>query len=205
MELSADTALLLWDGRSYCERCVSDAWPGAIEFARTHVALEDRLGVESVRQGWRFVRNAVVSSFLGSAAFVPILPIAEVILGIGIADVLAVTLGTLFGTGFWVSIAATKKWAFPRIVHIEDGLVSVSSPSGRQVCALADCTWFRGRVRHDRNGFRLTDGPAIIIQRPGRLREACARDPESCAIWAGFLSLAGVSRTKDRTGRVDLF
>jgi hypothetical protein len=190
--LDENRGLRLWDGYSYCRKCVAARSENLVRAASG----TDRFQETTVSSPWRAARNSflvllvVCNIPFGTFAF----------LGAGWQGLLGLQL--LLGPLCLVFAAAHAiGYSLRRpITEVYEGRLRVwSGTSSLADYALTDCQWFRGAAFYI-NPFIGDTGILILLPRDTWKPQGYAflgGTPETRDLWEAFFTLAGIKRRED--------
>lgn len=196
-----NSAVRMWDSRTYCSDCVESSCSNLFPFAQTHAALEERIEIE--------VLNSLRPRLRWWIAMIAP-PVIILIIGVGMAFAGTVWLAILFIVGGLLSALAkyflltngrsmiAPNVSEPLMVSAGDGCIEVRRGGTLVVKApLAEWSWWHGNSS-------FPEVRAVPIQRlvvltapkgsPER-HFVCGSTTDMRDRWIGFLKLAGVRRS----------
>jgi len=208
MELTASTEVTLWDGRSYCRKCVDGALPGLADYAIDHPILIDTTAFSLPR----IVQASLLVMLLLFVSTLIILSIGFCGVmgappdGLGLFVLPALFCGLFF---FILPFVVALCWIdFPRFVYVSDGSFSVRNwwDSERTKLysyavsfpiSVSRIQWSRGTTLGDHFvGLSWPRKPCLLIhvdvsQRFFRSGFTCGLNDTMRRRWIAFLKLAG--------------
>lgn len=194
-----DDFIDLWDGHSYCLRCMESEAPQLLHHARLHDELREEMPWSLSRE-FRSQLRVFLAELVGLNLLLGIYVYATGDMESLILGPLAILL-LLMAT--WLIIGPVSAWHAKRYrpaIAVKDGMVTVRTPArGGAKWATIPLTcfsWYVGRTSHDPfyMAWARRWRPAIILVyvvrwRGWRLftyRVACGFSPEERAIWEAF-------------------
>lgn len=205
-ELGQVQVVHLWDGKDYCQACVSNASPELAVVAERFSILSERIAVNP-RDA---VRDEVLSWCLMGTVFVGFLCFCAWKSGMAVSGGLFVgVLVTFLGLPLRALGAYHKAQRVSGSVEVENGCLAIRHPVyGAAAWALHDCRWQLGKAREAETFFPklYLRRKVVIVECPvkvrllWRIREKvpCGLTDEMRDVWEAFLTLAGVERKPRR-------
>jgi hypothetical protein len=194
--------LTLWDGREYCRRCVIEVSPELCRLAEAGGRLAETIEPGEVSglkyfqrlSLWYLLFVLVVfgtpSIVLFARGKVPIEGVWFVLGFFGGVGLCMIALQAIIGSRL-------RRKKLPRTVDVEAGDIVVRTPQKETRDALADCSWYTGRVEDKLEFFTGRCGGMGIIT-PGETI-AAGYSADTTQLWNAFLTLARV-RKSERKG-----
>ena len=200
--------LVLWNGGSYCRKCVEGQCPELVDLAKTDAAIQETLPKEAIRTylflyRWCLTSAAFFAVLLGS--FCGLIALAGVNALPMFASIFAVAMCFMIALGGLAACFAadSMRAKLPRTISVEGGKLTISCPSKETALGvkettfdLHECQWCLGPVKRDTFGYYMPRIRAVMLRTP-KDHVACGLTPESRRLWEGFLSLARVPRIRD--------
>lgn len=181
-------ALRLWDGHTYCRRCVEEHSALLARSAADRGRLCDNLTLKDSVLWWQFPVCCVI-------AFGLVLTFAYFLMRPVFAEMLLLAGG--FGSVMFPIYLAMTAIARPQLIEIGGGKVFYKTPLLQQTYKLSECTWDLDGRMEDSAWYPLsrllsrTD--AIVLRAGSRWNQVvvfCCVDGATRELWSAFLMFA---------------
>jgi len=190
----------LWDGRTYCGRCVEEHAPSLASLAHSPILSENM--PYSIRA---IASRAFLFAFALTTGFAVAIGLRFVIAGQRQEAVQAFVVFLLLGLPvilIWTCAAALAMPLLRPKVMAWKGQFIVRFGTRLFIAPLRECSWSEGKMARMtvwRHSY-LLQGTAIIIRLPTEfaMKRRCAAvgfTPNTFEAWKSFLTIAGVPRT----------
>ena len=194
--VACSDAVFLWDGESYCSRCVEFTSVILATHARNSGVLAETVVPDAgwrMRGSWLHILPGVIVLALFGAVSGP----TGLIFG-GVFVLLFC--GAVFLCDVLWARPQHFRRVYPRTLSVAGGILTITTPAKQVRCETQDCKWFEGKVWDTDDRFALSNRDAVILcVAPERARSypivALGLSQEARELWRGFLSLAGVPKS----------
>lgn len=190
----------LWDGRTYCRRCVADHSEILTEHAARKGRLCDTVTFADSILWWQYLACCVLA--FGSVLTITFLFLRKVF------DE-AVLLSGFFATMMFAIHVAATGMQRPQTIRIKDGKVYCRTPLSKREYSLSECTWALDSRMEDAIWYpvsRLLPKSEAIRLCAGtgqdRVYAFCCADSATRELWLAFLTFAAERYRTEVTGSV---
>ena len=210
---SAESAMSLWDGESYCEACVHAVSPALVKYAKSHASLEETAPFDPRSQWRNALRMEALIVLLFGAFFLAAGYSQQGPIGLAAGAALTVVICSIQAALQLPMFVAMGRRALPTVV-VRDGQVECFRGGKKaHLCrsvSLREITWRIGKSSQDsglRNTFVQRQRIVLLILpclptkiaqllSLGKERYACGWSSETMHIWTAFLTLAAVPKER---------
>ena len=203
--LGEDEAIHLWDGMDYCPRCVSQASPRLLQWAKQNSVFHEALVVPQRAELRAMLVNSVLTIVVLVGAAILIFPPKDRLPGAAVLGAIALLVSVIFGIGQYWQIQQYHGW-----VEVCDGTLRVRHDViGCVTWKLHECRWRECRINRAQSIFlpRVSLRRKVIVIEcplntrfplPRTLRVPCGMQAETREVWKAFLQLAKIRRVPTR-------